>query len=106
MSRAEIGQRVTTRRIGMPLVGTAQGFVKAEPYASRTFPSFDFGEWNQHYPNWKDGYLTFVMLDRPDKCDCTGEETWTLVYPEDDLEVFDDAFAEGLGSSLLTRQER
>lgn len=98
MLRIIFGDRVITRRLSQPIVGTVHGFVKAQPYASLCFPDHDCSDWDTYYPTWREGYLVFVLLDNP-----TDEGKSFIVYPEEDLVVFDDEFVEGLGRGMLSR---
>lgn len=63
MAVVNLKDRVITRSIGQPMIGTVTGFVDAEVYADRMMPGWEFPEWDLHYPNWRAFMVVFVLLD-------------------------------------------
>lgn len=103
----KIGDRVTTKKISLPVVGTIVGFVTADIYmiiCGR--PVTDFVGWNENYPEWTKGNVAIVKYDQPQyimsyeeylgqEPDATLEEyqrdipkSLIASYPEDDIELF------------------
>lgn len=113
--RFKIGDRVVTKRLGVPTVGTVAGIVKGSfvaPHISIHAPI-----WDSQYPEWKNGLVYEIEFDKVQKTISLAEyrqfylgeahqeindpraielmyanqipSAYIGVYPEEDLEAFE-----------------
>lgn len=81
-----IGDRVTSQRIGLPIVGeicgvTTGGF--AREILSKLIPGFNFNKWDQEYNCWESNYVYMVLINNRSR---------PLWFPSQDLISIEDNF--------------
>lgn len=84
-----IGLRVTTRRIGPPVVGEVRGMLMplGEMYTDESEVSELWAQWDALYPDWRQHPLVFVAIELSEGEQSGAGETHRLLpYPLADLE--------------------
>lgn len=109
----QVGDKVTSRKIGPVMVGQVHGLMKATLVCHQTNGGVSprSNHWEQLYPNWFDGNLAYVVPDVPvrpityqeflQQHNCEHSQTTRdmylyqvglsniLIYPIEDLEVME-----------------
>lgn len=82
----KIGDRVTSKRTGLPITGTVVGVSKAETYMylSKTQPG-SYPTWSSLYPEWIDKAICIVESDTPQRA-CSFIEFMNNYIPGDEIE--------------------
>jgi hypothetical protein len=94
MSACIIQDTVISKRLGLPAIGKVVGYMDAATFAEDNDNDVGLATWEQHYPLWRSCMVVMVRV-----------AGMTYFYPEEDLEVFDDGFVDGMSKGLLSRQE-
>lgn len=106
----KIGDRVTSKKTGLPMTGTIVGILKGVFYRALAKVQ-DSSPWYDLYPEWLDSEVYYVNFDTPQKS-CSFEEfvqqselsiedaqvmykytvpfAHNAAYPKDDLELIDE----------------
>lgn len=87
-----LGQRVTTRRIGPPVVGEVRGLVVFSDVEGTTDGELadQIAEWERHYPEWRRQPVLFVAVElSAAEREIEGGTHLLTLYPAADLEVMD-----------------
>lgn len=64
--RIQIGDEVIPRNLGPPGKGVVFGLIKAKMWAS-LYAARKLDYWYEKYPNWRDGYVAYVLFKKPQK---------------------------------------
>lgn len=99
----KLGDRVTSKKTGLPAVGDVTGIIDAE-YLMNLYKC-TFSGWSKYYPDWSNKPCYFVLLSNPQRAvrldeyletlpNSTEEDyyrevpkTISAIYPESDLEL-------------------
>lgn len=101
----KLGQRVVSKKLGLPMVGTVVGVVRGSWWLRKCGCPLELYSWTAVYPGWHEGfvYLVFVeggqrLMSREEwkrlgmagcwDTDCASPDS--LYYPEEDLEPLED----------------
>lgn len=113
----EMYDRVVTKRIGPPIIGTVVGIIEGQPfYELWSRPLIALANWDQYYPEWKKGKVVTLSFEHSEflysvdelynyalasiKKKVSADEVRQVLelvklskfahYPMDDVERFDD----------------
>lgn len=88
-------QKVVPRHLGISVTGKVCGFTTGYGFA-RVWSGFNFAEWDRLYPTWRRGLVVTVIFDKIVTTWPGAKPNIAAYYPEEDLDVIDDDFFDGL----------